>query len=291
MDSKDFRLLVALHQDARQSLQSLGRIVSLSAPAVRERLHHLEERGILQDFWLTPDPSLVGRGDLLVFFNGEWKHEHAEKLLKLRDVAWVALKMDGGLTVQLWPQNPNQALKNLVDTLGARPSGQASSEGSDLHPLHLIDWQIIEALFKRPRMPLSGLCELTGLSPKTVRKHIRMLTEGRFVYITPRLGSLSDPGELIYTMAVFGKVIMSELSEILGGGDYFFLINSTETPPGKYLLCRSASLADVTKKSNTISGMENVESVIVTLNREQLVATEFIYSLIRHEVLKLQNKM
>ncbi|HYT01160.1 MAG TPA: AsnC family transcriptional regulator, partial [Thermoplasmata archaeon] len=38
MDAKDFRLLVALDEDARQSFQALGRKVSLSAPAVRDRI-------------------------------------------------------------------------------------------------------------------------------------------------------------------------------------------------------------------------------------------------------------
>ena len=41
MDAKDFRLLVALHEDARASYRSLGRRVSLTAPAVRDRLARL----------------------------------------------------------------------------------------------------------------------------------------------------------------------------------------------------------------------------------------------------------
>jgi len=47
MDSKDFRLLGALYQNGRQSYQSLGRQVSLSAPAVRERMKRLESVGKL----------------------------------------------------------------------------------------------------------------------------------------------------------------------------------------------------------------------------------------------------
>jgi hypothetical protein len=202
-------------------------------------------------------------------------------------VAWVALKMDGGLTVQLWPQDSDEALRNLIDVLGASPYGQTLSERSNLHALSLIDWQIIDELFKRPRIPFSGLCELTRLSPKTVRKHLEMLTGDHFIYITPKLGALSDPGELIYTMAVFGKVSMSELSEIIGDA---FLVNSTQKPPSKYVLCRSTGLADVTTKTDIISRLPNIDSVVVSLNREQLIATEFIHSLIQQEILKPQRK-
>ena len=53
MDSKDFQLLVALDHDARQSYLSLGRRVSLSAPAVRARLERLKMKRILQGFNLV----------------------------------------------------------------------------------------------------------------------------------------------------------------------------------------------------------------------------------------------
>jgi DNA-binding Lrp family transcriptional regulator len=92
VDTKDFQLLVALHQDARQSFQSLGRRISLSAPAVRERLRRLEQRGILEGFWLTPDPGLFDREDLLVFFGPGRPREDVEKALKVRNVAWGCLE-------------------------------------------------------------------------------------------------------------------------------------------------------------------------------------------------------
>jgi DNA-binding Lrp family transcriptional regulator len=50
LDSRDFQLFVALYGNARQSYASLGRRVSLSAPAVRERLNRFKSKGILQGF-------------------------------------------------------------------------------------------------------------------------------------------------------------------------------------------------------------------------------------------------
>ena len=85
VDSKDFRLLVALHENARQSYRSLGQRVSLSAPAVRDRLKHLEDRGILQGYWFYMDPGAFDREDLMLFYKGDWKREDALKALATDD--------------------------------------------------------------------------------------------------------------------------------------------------------------------------------------------------------------
>src|SRR5439155_24527858 len=94
--AKEFRLLVALDENARQSLQALGRKVSLSAPAVRERLRRLEERGILHGYWVSINPAVFGREDLLVSFRGWRSRDEVTRALGGPEVAWVARKADGG---------------------------------------------------------------------------------------------------------------------------------------------------------------------------------------------------
>src|SRR2546426_155561 len=125
VDAKDFRLLVALHEDARASYRALGRRVSLSAPAVRDRLRRLEGRGIFQGYMISVDPSLLDRDELLVFFQGEWTREGAREALAVPDVAWVAWKLDGGLSVQTWPRDRARTVRELTARLGTKPSGQA----------------------------------------------------------------------------------------------------------------------------------------------------------------------
>ena len=127
MDRTDFHLLVALDGDARQSLQSLARRVALSAPAVRERLLRLENLGIVQGYWVSIDPAIFGRKNLLVYYAGEWTRGEALKALEARDVAWVAWKVDGGITVQLWPREVKSAVTALSRFLGREPSWQGVS--------------------------------------------------------------------------------------------------------------------------------------------------------------------
>ena len=280
MDSKDFQLLAALHENARQSYRALGNRVSLSAPAVRDRLQALEKRGIIQGYWVTPDPTIFDRQDLLVFYQDERTREEAVKALSVRDVAFVAWKVDGGLTVQLWPRNQKESVEELTRALGV-PSGQAFAEHPPHPPLSLADWRIIDVLIDDPRIELERLCKSTGLSPKTVRKHLSGMIREEEIFITPRLGTLSGSGELVYHLMVDGRVGLSELRDALGDA---VLVNETKDPPMKYLLCRAHDLADVTSRTAQTSKLPGVNSVRVTLNREILVATEFVHSLVRARI-------
>jgi hypothetical protein len=68
-----------------------------------------------------------------------------------------------------------------------------------------------------PVLPFKRLVESTRLSPKTVRKHLRTLLQSETIAVSPLLGAVEGSGELVYTLAVDGKIPMSELRKILGG--------------------------------------------------------------------------
>ena len=283
MDAKDFRLLVALHEDARASYRALGRRVSLSAPAVRDRLRRLEGRGIFQGYMISVDPSLLDRDELLVFFRGEWTREGAREALAVADVAWVAWKLDGGLSVQTWPRDRARTVRELTALLGTKPSGQALAERREPRPVSSLEWRVIDALIDDPRRPLQELTEATGLSPKTVRKHLERLLREELLFITPRLGSLGDSGELVYTTAVFGAVPMADLRRALGD---VFLINELQDPPARFLLCRGIDLGDVTTRIARVGKLPGIASVNVSLNREIILSPDLLRRLVRERIEK-----
>jgi DNA-binding Lrp family transcriptional regulator len=95
LDSIDFQLIVAIYGNARQSYQSLGRRVSLSAPTVRDRLNRLKSKGVLQGFVLAIDPGVFDRDDLLLFSHEDFSRKTVLKALAAPEVSWVAWKVDG----------------------------------------------------------------------------------------------------------------------------------------------------------------------------------------------------
>ena len=284
MDSKDFQLLVGLYENARQSYQSLGRRVSLSAPAVRDRLNHLRSKGVILGFMLMIDSSVFDRDDLLLFFDGDFSRKSVLAAFAVPEISWVAWKVDGRMHLCLWARNEREATDKLCKILGIRPSIRAlrphKKRGA---PLSLTDLLIMDALVDDPKVPFGDLLKSTGLSPKTVRKHLNLLLETKTVSIDPLLGALTDSGALIYPLAVAGRVSMDEVRKIMGES---VQTHHTLEPPMKHVLCRANSLADVITKTRTLEKVQGVQFVRISLNREVLVCRDLRHSLIREEIRK-----
>ena len=281
MDAKDFRLLVALDEDARQSLHALGRKVSLSAPAVRDRIRRLEERGIVQGYWVSIVPAVFGRRDLLVSFDGDWSRDEALKALGAPDVAWIAWKVDGGLTVEVWPHDVERAVATLRRFLGRDPSWHGVAEPDWRGELSSLAWRVLDVLIDNPRAPIDKLSSSTGLSPKTVRKHLGKLIRGQAIYVVPRLGFLRDSGEIVYHLVIAGNASFPDMKRVLGDAE---LIHETQDTPKKYLFCRADSLGDMTSKNYALERLPGVTSVQVSLNREMMFGTEFVHRLVRERI-------
>jgi Lrp/AsnC family transcriptional regulator, leucine-responsive regulatory protein len=60
LDGIDLRIIAELQGNARLSLAELGRRVSLSAPAVADRVQRLEETGVITGYHADVDPRAVG---------------------------------------------------------------------------------------------------------------------------------------------------------------------------------------------------------------------------------------
>ncbi|MEV6847067.1 Lrp/AsnC family transcriptional regulator [Actinoplanes sp. NPDC051411] len=60
LDKTDWRLLAELQRDGRSSYAELARAVAMSPSAVAERVHRLEEAGVISGYRATVDPERVG---------------------------------------------------------------------------------------------------------------------------------------------------------------------------------------------------------------------------------------
>jgi DNA-binding Lrp family transcriptional regulator len=285
VDSKDFQLLVGLYGNARQSYQSLGRRVSLSAPAIRDRLNRLRSKGVLQGFMLMIDVSVFDRDDVLLFFDGEYSRKTALATFAAPDISWVAWKVDGRIHLRLWTKKEREATSNLTKILGVRPSRRAFKPRKRRAPLSLTDLSIMDALVDNPKVPFGELLKTTGLSPKTARKHLNLLLETKTISIDPLLGALTDSGELIYPLVVDGSVSMDDVRKIMGESAQ---THHTIEPPMKHVLCRASSLADVISKIRVLEKVQGVNYVTITLNREVLVSTDLRHFLIMEEIKKMK---
>jgi Lrp/AsnC family leucine-responsive transcriptional regulator len=60
LDQINVRILAELSAEPRLTMSELGRRVGLSAPAVTERVHRLEEAGVIRGYRLEINPAALG---------------------------------------------------------------------------------------------------------------------------------------------------------------------------------------------------------------------------------------
>ena len=61
VDATDCSILELLQENCKQPLAAIGEKVGLSAPAIVERIHKLEEAGVIQGYTALLDARLLGR--------------------------------------------------------------------------------------------------------------------------------------------------------------------------------------------------------------------------------------
>jgi Lrp/AsnC family transcriptional regulator, leucine-responsive regulatory protein len=60
LDSLDGRILLELQTNARTTFAEIGRRVGLSTPAIIERVHRLEESGVIEGYHARVNPAKIG---------------------------------------------------------------------------------------------------------------------------------------------------------------------------------------------------------------------------------------
>ena len=79
LDDIGWRLLEELQEDARLSYTELGRRVGLSTPAVMERIHKMEDAGIIMGYRAEVSPEKIGF-QVTAFIRIGLKHEVLPRL-------------------------------------------------------------------------------------------------------------------------------------------------------------------------------------------------------------------
>ena len=87
LDSNDLKVIERLMENARTSWADLGTLIGLSAPAAADRVHKLEESGVIKGYSALIDPDALGYG-LAAFISVtlERPENRADFLKKVNDL-------------------------------------------------------------------------------------------------------------------------------------------------------------------------------------------------------------
>lgn len=81
MDQTDLKIISILQQDGRISMKELGKIVSLSPPAVAERVKRLEDDRVIERYKAVINNEKIGK-PICVLINASIKPERQEGFLE-----------------------------------------------------------------------------------------------------------------------------------------------------------------------------------------------------------------
>jgi Lrp/AsnC family leucine-responsive transcriptional regulator len=119
LDATDLAILDLLQENCKQPLAAIGEKVGLSAPSVVERIHKLEEAGVITDYVALLDARRLGK-DITAFIGVSTAHPRAiaaiERQIASIDAVLECHHVTGVHTLLLKAKAENtEALERLID--------------------------------------------------------------------------------------------------------------------------------------------------------------------------------
>jgi Lrp/AsnC family leucine-responsive transcriptional regulator len=121
VDATDGAILELLQENCKQPLAAIGEKVGLSAPAVVERIHKLEEAGVIRGYAAHLDARKLGR-DVTAFIGVSTGHPDAirgvESAMAAVDEVLECHHVTGAHTLMLKVKTRNtESLERLIETV------------------------------------------------------------------------------------------------------------------------------------------------------------------------------
>lgn len=174
------KILSRLLNNCRESDRQIGKELGISGGAVRVRIKKMQERGVIEKFFLKIEPPILGHGVLYFVVSGENIQEILEQV-SLVGEPYIVVPCVGGVTVcgiaiQENLEQKIELAKKLMKDLRVLSIFEAENSVFKSN-LTKTDLQILEELIKEPRQKIEKIAKSTNLSTKTITRCIEKLHE------------------------------------------------------------------------------------------------------------------
>lgn len=164
---------------------TVARRLGVSLELVKDRTRRMEERGVIAAYDVYPNPRLFGLEDITVHMqlDPSTKARILEEAKRLGGVIGVYDFVGPHVCIQLCFASRPQLdadLDALARLAGAphRPSAYFQRRlPAPARPLSNLDLRILKALRHRARAPLPDIARETGVSTRTVKRHLTRMTK------------------------------------------------------------------------------------------------------------------
>lgn len=187
MDNLDMRILSRLLNNCRESDRQIGIELGMSGGAVRARIRKMQEKKIIEEFFVKVEPPVLGYGILYFVVSGENIDEILEQA-RLVGEPYFVVPCVGGITVCgiSVKENLDQKIelaKKLMKDVRVLSIFEAENPGFSSN-LTKTDLEILEELIKNPRQKIEQIAKNTKMSTKTITRCIEKLHENEGIQFT-----------------------------------------------------------------------------------------------------------
>ena len=187
MDNLDMKILNRLLNNCRESSRQIGIELGISGGAVKKRIQKMEEKKVIEEFFIKVEPPVLGNGVLYFVVSGENVDEILEQISLVGEPYFVAPCI-GGITVCsiVIKDNPDEKIElanKLMKDVRVLSIFEAESPGYDSN-FTKTDFEILEELIKDPRQKIEQIAHNTNMSTKTITRCIEKLQKNEGIQFT-----------------------------------------------------------------------------------------------------------
>lgn len=187
MDNLGMKIFSRLLNNCRKSDRQIGIELGMSGGAVRARIRKIEERKIIEKFFVKVEPSVLGYGILYFVVSGENINEILEQISLVGEPYFV-VPCVGGITVCsiVIKENMEEKIElanKLMKDVRVLSIFEAENPGFTSN-LTKTDLEILEELIKDPRQKIEKIAKNTNLSTKTITRCIDKLHKNDGIQFT-----------------------------------------------------------------------------------------------------------
>ena len=187
MDNLDMNILSKLVNNCRESNRQIGMELGISGGAVKVRIQKMIEKKIIEKFFITVEPPILGNGVLYFVVSGEDIDEILEQVSMIGDPNFVAPCV-GGITVcsVVIKDNPGKKIElanKLMKNVRILSIFEAENPGFNSN-LTKTDLEILEEMIKDPRQKIEKISNKMNMSSKTITRCIEKLQKNDGIKFT-----------------------------------------------------------------------------------------------------------
>jgi DNA-binding Lrp family transcriptional regulator len=187
MDNLDMKILSRLLNNCRESNRQIGIELGISGGAVRARIRKMQERKIIEEFFIKVEPPVLGYGVLYFVVSGQNINQILEKASLVGEPYFVVPCVGGitvcGISVKENLDQKIELAKKLMKDIRVLSIFEAENTGFSSN-LTKTDLEILEELIKNPRERIEKIAKNTNKSTKTITRCIEKLHENDGIQFT-----------------------------------------------------------------------------------------------------------